>query len=61
MPVRDRKVESFDEAIAAQLSDTRGASDVVAVFKTLDNRISEGEIRDVKAGLPKAICNLWPE
>ncbi len=63
-PVRDRKVESFVDAIAAHLSDSqewRGVSDIAEVFKTLDNRISEGEIRDVKAGLPRAICDLWPD
>lgn len=63
-PVRDRKADSFIDAIAAHLSDSqewRGVSDISEVFKTLENRISEGEIRDIKAGLPKAICDLWPD
>ncbi|MEY8098929.1 DUF2267 domain-containing protein [Falsihalocynthiibacter sp. S25ZX9] len=63
-PLRDRKAEHFIAAIEAQVSevqDWRGAQDIVAVFRTLNNRISEGEIRDVKAGLPKSICEMWPD
>lgn len=62
-PVRDRKSDYFIAAIEAQVSDVldwRGSQDIAAVFQTLDNRISEGEIRDVKAGLPKSIRDLWP-
>lgn len=63
-PVRDRTADSFVAAIEAQVGavqDWRGAQDIAAVFRTLDNRISEGEIRDVKAGLPQAIRALWPD
>jgi uncharacterized protein (DUF2267 family) len=62
-PVRDRRAEHFLAAIGAQLGDVagwRGDDDIVAVFRTLNNRISEGEIADVKAGLPAAIRQMWP-
>jgi len=63
-PVRDRKMDNFVAAIEAQVEDVRdwrGEEDIACVFRTLDNRISEGEIRDVKASLPKAIRDLWPD
>lgn len=63
-PVRDRKVAHFVAAIEAQVADVRdwrGEQDIACVFRTLDNRVSEGEIRDVKAGLPQAIRELWPD
>lgn len=61
-PVRDRNVAHFIAAIEEQMSgviDWRGPQDIGAVFRTLDNRISEGEIADVKAGLPQAVRDLW--
>jgi uncharacterized protein (DUF2267 family) len=63
-PIHDRKAEHFIAAIEAQVSDVlewRGPQDIRAVFKTLNNKISEGEIRDIKAGLPQSIRDLWPD
>ena len=63
-PVRDRKVEHFVSAIEDQVGDVqdwRGTKDIAAVFRTLDDKISAGEIRDVKAGLPQPIRDLWPD
>jgi uncharacterized protein (DUF2267 family) len=63
-PLRDRNLWHFIDAIEAQFSgvhDWRGVQDIQAVFKTLEHKISEGEIRDVKAGLPQAIRALWPD
>lgn len=63
-PLRDRKLDHFIAAIEDQVSevmDWRGRQDILAVFKTLNNRISEGEIRDVKAALPEGIRELWPD
>ncbi len=63
-PIHDRKAEHFVAAISAQVSDAmewRGAQDIVAVFKTLNARISEGEIADIKAGLPIPIRQMWPD
>ena len=63
-PVRDRKAEHFVAAIeehVAGVLDWRGAEDIVAVLLMLNNRISDGEIRDVKANLPQSIRDMWPE
>lgn len=63
-PLRDRNADHFVAAIETQVSDIydwRGIQDIAAVFKTLNNRISEGEIQDVKAQLPKSICDMWPD
>lgn len=34
---------------------------VCCVFKLLNDRISEGEIRDIRMRLPKSLRELWPE
>ena len=34
---------------------------VMAVFKLLNHRISEGEVQDVRMRLPKQLRTLWPE
>ncbi len=63
-PVRDRKAEHFVAAIEERIGevrDWRGQQDIVAVFRTLNSKISEGEVRDVKAGLPRAIRDMWPD
>ncbi len=63
-PVRDRQLSHFVNAIASEVSEVlewRGQQDIQAVFKMLDNRISEGEVADVKAGLPKSIRDFWPD
>lgn len=62
-PIRDRKSEHFVAAIRAQVGDVagwRGADDIVEVFKTLNTRISAGEIADIRAGLPSPIRQMWP-
>jgi uncharacterized protein (DUF2267 family) len=62
-PVHERSLEAFMEPIEAKLADVegwRGAPDVTAVFETLNEKISAGEIGDVRAGLPQSIRDLWP-
>lgn len=62
-PIRERSREDFLVPIAAKFKDVRdwrGAEDVSAVFKTLNARISAGEIADVRAGLPQPIRDMWP-
>lgn len=62
-PLRDKRAAYFVAAIEAQLRevrDWRGREDILTVCRPLDHRISEGEIREVKAGLPQAIRDLWP-
>jgi uncharacterized protein (DUF2267 family) len=63
-PVRDRKAEPFVAAVERQLGhvqDWRGAQGIAAVFRTLNSKISEREVRNVKAGLPRVIRNMWPD
>lgn len=63
-PVQDRAADRFVEAIEAQVgdvSDWRGPEDIAVVLKMIGTKISEGEIADVKAGLPSAIRHLWPD
>lgn len=63
-PIKDRSAETFVAAISDQVSEVqewRGPEDITAVFQTLNARISEGEIADVKANLPKHIRALWPD
>lgn len=63
-PVRDRNADHFLQAIAVQAGDAagyRGKEDIAAVLHFLSARLSAGEVRDIKAGLPKSICALWPD
>ncbi len=63
-PIRDRNADHFVAAISARVGDVtgwRGADDIVAVFKTLNAKISAGEIADIKAGLPTPIRQTWPD
>lgn len=63
-PDRDRSADTFIGGIERQLIevlDWRGPEDITAVFRLLESRISDGEIADVKANLPKHIRELWPD
>jgi uncharacterized protein (DUF2267 family) len=63
-PVGDRHRDAFLARITAQLADDlefRGPEDLIAVFRLLEHRISEGEIRDVRGALPEDVRGLWPE
>ena len=63
-PVHDRALDHFVAAIAANIGDVRdwrGAEDIEIVMRLLNGKISEGEIADIKAGLPMAIRDLWPD
>lgn len=62
-PTRDRDAGRFLDAIAdkvGNVDDWRGARDVEAVFATLENRISAGELSDVRQSLGRRIRELWP-
>ena len=62
-PLQDRSAAHFMAAIEERLGDVpdwRGEQDLRAVFRTLDHRISAGEIAHVRASLPHAIRQLWP-
>lgn len=63
-PSPDRSADSFLEAITVRMDDVqewRGVEDIGAVFRLLESRISEGELADVKANLPRHIRDLWPD
>ncbi|MEH6645985.1 DUF2267 domain-containing protein [Sulfitobacter sp.] len=63
-PVRDRNAVHFIGAIEKQVGDVqgwRGLEDIVAVFRTINSKISEGEVSDVKAGFPQSIRDMWPD
>lgn len=63
-PVKERDLQRFLDRV--DLSFTRDPIDdtgraVTAVFELLSEKISAGEIDDVRHALPKAIRTLWPE
>lgn len=63
-PNPDRSADTFVAAIETTVGDVsewRGPEDIRAVFKLLNARISDGEIADVKANLPRHIRDLWPD
>lgn len=62
-PVRERTTESFLAPIEEKVGHVqgwRGLEDVTAVFETLNSKVSQGEIEDVRAGLPQSIRDIWP-
>lgn len=62
-PNRERSAEVFSQEIARQVgTDTeyRGAEDIHCVFDLLNNRISRGEVEDIRACLPESLRAFWP-
>lgn len=63
MPVADRSAEGFETAVAARLGRVhlyRGRADIAAIFAMLAHRLSEGERRQTRRALPRAVRDLWP-
>ncbi len=61
-PIKERSGDAFLAAIAEKvdgIEEYRGTSDILQVFALLNNRISDGEVEDVRACLPKDIKALW--
>ncbi|MBM2576342.1 DUF2267 domain-containing protein [Jannaschia sp. Os4] len=61
-PVHDRSADAFEAAVAARLGRVegyRGHADIAAVFATLANRMTEGELRQARAALPRGVRDLW--
>ena len=62
-PKHDRSragfLEAFDKHLGRDL-EYRGEADIAEVFRMLEARISPGEIRDIRDGLPAEIRALWP-
>ncbi len=61
-PVRIKSVDEFLGAVVAELGSPKLASEasVRAVFEVLAERVSEGEINDVRSGLPEPLRALFP-
>lgn len=62
-PLKDRRRESFIEAIEShvgEVTDYRGPEDISTVLEFINGHVSEGEVADVRAGLPGPIRDLWP-
>jgi uncharacterized protein (DUF2267 family) len=64
VPVQGRLLSDFVGRIEEQAGHMlayRGKEDIRTVLKLLNARISEGEIADVKAAVPHAIRDFWPD
>lgn len=62
-PVKNRSAAGFLRGVEHQLGDCdeyRGSEDLKYVFELLNNRLSRGEIEDVRASLPQDIRAFWP-
>jgi uncharacterized protein (DUF2267 family) len=59
-PLKERHREQFYALVARELDAYDSRQVVTAVFTLLANRISEGEIEDVKQVLPSELRELWP-
>lgn len=63
-PVRENSKQEFmkriDAAFATDPIDDAEEA-VCSVFRLLNNRISAGEVKDVRMRLPKHLRDLWPE
>jgi uncharacterized protein (DUF2267 family) len=62
-PLKERHKEQFLARIAQEMRDDESTDPeriARAVFAVLANRVSEGEIQDVKHVLPGDIRHLWP-
>lgn len=62
-PIHQRDIAEFIKAVEDQVGDVldyRGETDIKAVFDVINARISEGEVADVRANLPRALQDMWP-
>ena len=62
-PIRERSVDGFADDVASAMGDDlefRGVGDVRYVFDLLNNRISRGEIEDIRTNFPEQLRDLWP-
>ena len=61
-PIKERHAADFTGAIDLLMADVeeyRGKQDIVCVFALINNRISDGEVTDVRRCLPEDIRGLW--
>ncbi|PTX53827.1 uncharacterized protein (DUF2267 family) [Litoreibacter ponti] len=63
-PIKERRADDFIAYIDQHMGETteyRGREDITCVFALLNARISRGEVEDIRASLPEAIRDLWPD
>ena len=63
-PIKQRKTEDIESHIRSELGDSfeyRGLGDIITVFELLNARLSAGEVNDIRACLPVALREIWPE
>ncbi|GLV47570.1 hypothetical protein TJA_07400 [Thermus sp. LT1-2-5] len=65
-PLKERHKEEFLAHVARELKTPSGPAvdperAAQAVFKVLKQKVTEGEIQDVRQLLPKELRELWPE
>lgn len=63
-PIKNRDVEEFLNRVNEQFKRdplAEPSQAVMAVFQLLSKKITEGEVEDVRACLPEAVRNIWPE
>lgn len=63
-PTKDRRRDQFVKRVSARLKGStwfNGEADIEEVFRLLNNRISKGEIADVRQSLSTDLRALWPE
>ncbi|WP_372988623.1 DUF2267 domain-containing protein [Sulfitobacter sp.] len=62
-PIKERHVSDFSAFITTQMGEAeeyRGREDIKCVFDLLNNRLSRGEVEDLRATLSEEIRSLWP-
>jgi uncharacterized protein (DUF2267 family) len=60
-PLKERHVEQFLDHIHVDVPDGDAEAIARAVFRVLNERISDGEVEDVVNMLPEGVRELWPE
>jgi len=63
-PTKDRNIERFLETVSRSFKPDpldNPARAVMIVFQLLTEKISAGEIDDIRRSLPEPIRNIWPE
>ncbi|MGC1505349.1 MAG: DUF2267 domain-containing protein [Sulfitobacter sp.] len=62
-PIKERNAQDFIAFITEHMGEAeeyRGRDDIKCVFDLLNNRLSRGEVEDLRATLPTPIRDLWP-
>jgi uncharacterized protein (DUF2267 family) len=63
-PVKNRHVEDFLARVSESFRRdplAEPAKAVMAVFQLLTQKITEGEVEDIRRSLPEEVRNIWPE